>query len=652
MSPGKLSLNKVPSQNQNESYVSEMSKNEHNQESRPQSVSPEGYSNNCTQDEPATYLQPSNIIDDYGFLPAQYFSPAKKTNEHSKRYSSDSNLMNCRSFLDNSKYSLKYDQPVNDERPLNELHYASTSCLSTEKKNSSLSSEECSFEFSRTRSGSFRNRRKFSSLTNIDIKPTANDDKRKRTTKNNLGISKKFGSASEIFQKIFTKKTERTKSKWTVHEPKLNEKTMSFNSNVKLQQWNLTERSTEQHVLEGCRRQTCPPYMSPIRATLSQPVLVGKRNDSGTSFNSLQTKHKDSNTSVGKHNTSSPSLGQQANVQKCYVSGSNLDLFNPVLTCKQNYSNTSLNCLRPAFASEHTHSDPSLNSVKPAFASKRTHSGSSLNSFKGLKCNKSGTSLDSFHSAKSNLTRQTSSSSSMKWNTPEEDKHSLSSTSLCLTDDQSYTIEGLKMCCLLLPSPKRKKLHLLLKLMAKMVNNKQLNLSKQMSTKSLVLQTFWRCILSCEVEVGLDEILAIKVVTYMMEHYDQIMAVSEELKSDVQERMLYLRRSQVKYNETEDVENIPVTFCQQISTDEYREQKLSYSENAISMLLEDIINSKTMAVKDKRKKLKKFKQEYPDIYAKRLPTTSHEAELFPQKPKIKQPMLNMKRSLTKLKSLR
>ncbi|XP_071953815.1 DEP domain-containing protein 1B-like isoform X3 [Antedon mediterranea] len=223
---------------------------------------------------------------------------------------------------------------------------------------------------------------------------------------------------------------------------------------------------------------------------------------------------------------------------------------------------------------------------------------------------------------------------------------------LCLTDDQSYTIEGLKMCCLLLPSPKRKKLHLLLKLMAKMVNNKQLNLSKQMSTKSLVLQTFWRCILSCEVEVGLDEILAIKVVTYMMEHYDQIMAVSEELKSDVQERMLYLRRSQVKYNETEDVENIPVTFCQQISTDEYREQKLSYSENAISMLLEDIINSKTMAVKDKRKKLKKFKQEYPDIYAKRLPTTSHEAELFPQKPKIKQPMLNMKRSLTKLKSLR
>ncbi|XP_071953814.1 DEP domain-containing protein 1B-like isoform X2 [Antedon mediterranea] len=237
-------------------------------------------------------------------------------------------------------------------------------------------------------------------------------------------------------------------------------------------------------------------------------------------------------------------------------------------------------------------------------------------------------------------------------NTKSRNQSLTSGKGLCLTDDQSYTIEGLKMCCLLLPSPKRKKLHLLLKLMAKMVNNKQLNLSKQMSTKSLVLQTFWRCILSCEVEVGLDEILAIKVVTYMMEHYDQIMAVSEELKSDVQERMLYLRRSQVKYNETEDVENIPVTFCQQISTDEYREQKLSYSENAISMLLEDIINSKTMAVKDKRKKLKKFKQEYPDIYAKRLPTTSHEAELFPQKPKIKQPMLNMKRSLTKLKSLR
>ncbi|XP_033097916.1 D-2-hydroxyglutarate dehydrogenase, mitochondrial-like [Anneissia japonica] len=54
------------------------------------------------------------------------------------------------------------------------------------------------------------------------------------------------------------------------------------------------------------------------------------------------------------------------------------------------------------------------------------------------------------------------------------------SAGLCLTDDQSYTVEGLKICCLLLPPPNRKKLYLLLKLMTKMVNNKELNLSQHM----------------------------------------------------------------------------------------------------------------------------------------------------------------------------
>lgn len=46
------------------------------------------------------------------------------------------------------------------------------------------------------------------------------------------------------------------------------------------------------------------------------------------------------------------------------------------------------------------------------------------------------------------------------------------------------------------------------------------------------------------------------------------------------------------------------SFCRQISTQEFEEQKLSVSQTALSDLLESLIKDKTMSVKEKKKKLK------------------------------------------------
>lgn len=81
------------------------------------------------------------------------------------------------------------------------------------------------------------------------------------------------------------------------------------------------------------------------------------------------------------------------------------------------------------------------------------------------------------------------------------------------------------------------------------------------------------------------------------------------------------------------------SFCRQISTEEFEEQKLSVSQAAIADLLESLVKDKNMSVKDKKKKLKQFQRQYTDIYARRFPTTASEAQLFEDKPKIKPPML-------------
>lgn len=46
------------------------------------------------------------------------------------------------------------------------------------------------------------------------------------------------------------------------------------------------------------------------------------------------------------------------------------------------------------------------------------------------------------------------------------------------------------------------------------------------------------------------------------------------------------------------------SFCRQISTQEFEEQKLSVSQAALADLLENLIKDKTMSVKEKKKKLK------------------------------------------------
>lgn len=46
------------------------------------------------------------------------------------------------------------------------------------------------------------------------------------------------------------------------------------------------------------------------------------------------------------------------------------------------------------------------------------------------------------------------------------------------------------------------------------------------------------------------------------------------------------------------------SFCRQISTEEFEEQKLSVSQAAITDLLESLVKDKNMSVKDKKKKLK------------------------------------------------
>ncbi|XP_069498030.1 DEP domain-containing protein 1A isoform X3 [Ambystoma mexicanum] len=210
---------------------------------------------------------------------------------------------------------------------------------------------------------------------------------------------------------------------------------------------------------------------------------------------------------------------------------------------------------------------------------------------------------------------------------------------------EKVAVEALQLCCLLLPPPNRRKLQLLMRMISRISQNVDMpRLHDVIGTRSLMVQTFSRCVLCCAEEVDLDELLATRLVSFLMDHHQEILKVPVYLQVAVQHHIDYLKKVQIKYPGIEVSAMLPAySFCKQISTQEFEEQKRSTSQAAMAELLENIIKDKALSLKDKKKKLKQFQKEYPDIYQSRFPTTESEAKLFADRPTIKQPMLTLKK---------
>ncbi|XP_003411185.1 DEP domain-containing protein 1A isoform X1 [Loxodonta africana] len=239
-------------------------------------------------------------------------------------------------------------------------------------------------------------------------------------------------------------------------------------------------------------------------------------------------------------------------------------------------------------------------------------------------------------------------------------ENSFSPASSMLTGTQSLlqphlekvAIDALQLCCLLLPPPNRRKLQLLMRMISRMSQNVDMpKLHDAMGTRSLMIHTFSRCVLCCAEEVDLDELLAARLVSFLMDHHQEILQVPSYLQTAVEKQLDYLRKGHIKIPGDGLIAPLPTySYCKQISTKEFDEQKISVSQAAIAELLENIIKNKSLPLKEKRKKLKQFQKEYPLIYQTRFPTTESEAALFGDKPTIKQPMLILRKP--KFRSLR
>ncbi|XP_069581288.1 DEP domain-containing protein 1A [Brachyistius frenatus] len=216
---------------------------------------------------------------------------------------------------------------------------------------------------------------------------------------------------------------------------------------------------------------------------------------------------------------------------------------------------------------------------------------------------------------------------------------------------ERVAIEALQLCTLLLPPAFRRKLQLLMRMMSRISQNVDMpRLHPAIGTRTLMVHTFSGCVLGSAEECDLDELLATRLVSFLMDHQQSILSVPEYLHGAISDHILYLRTAQVPVDsvsnaEGEDPVCVPVpvyTFCQQISGAEFEQQKQASSRKAMEELLEILLTDQNMSDKDRRKKLKQFQKQYPDIYGRRFPSSDSKTDS--SKPKIKPALLNIKKT--------
>ncbi|KAF3835453.1 hypothetical protein F7725_028011 [Dissostichus mawsoni] len=201
---------------------------------------------------------------------------------------------------------------------------------------------------------------------------------------------------------------------------------------------------------------------------------------------------------------------------------------------------------------------------------------------------------------------------------------------------ERVAIEALQLCTLLLPPSSRRKLQLLMRMMSRISQNVDMpRLHPAIDTRTLMVHTFSGCVLGSAEECDLDELLATRLVSFLMDHQESILSVPEYLRSPM---------DGVSTVEASDEVCAPMpiyAFCRQISGAEFEQQKLESSQKAMEELLEMLLTNQNMSEKDRCKKLKQ--KQYPDIYSRRC-LSSDKISKNNTKPKIKPPLLTIKKT--------
>ncbi|XP_042863645.1 DEP domain-containing protein 1A-like isoform X3 [Penaeus japonicus] len=205
-------------------------------------------------------------------------------------------------------------------------------------------------------------------------------------------------------------------------------------------------------------------------------------------------------------------------------------------------------------------------------------------------------------------------------------RHYHSSPRLLTREGKEVAVSSIQLLLLLLEPVRRRKLHLLLRMMSKMSSNEKLCLDQEQTTRALVLNTFTRSILLCDQEADYDEVLSLRIISFLMDNHEEVLRPPQDLSVLVHRRLSEMQRSQIVYGSTVGDRGVTLTYCRQITSKEFERQRMTGSQLFLVQLLDQIVENEKLSSKERKKKLKEFKSLYPEVYAARFPYEEQKVE--------------------------
>ncbi|XP_072233364.1 DEP domain-containing protein 4 [Leuresthes tenuis] len=184
---------------------------------------------------------------------------------------------------------------------------------------------------------------------------------------------------------------------------------------------------------------------------------------------------------------------------------------------------------------------------------------------------------------------------------------------LNLLDDRKTqeAIKASQLCLRLLETSTRDELRRLLTFMATAAQSDACRLQKQTDNRSLVCRTFQKALVqSHELTRPQTETL----VLFLLDNHTELFKTPTTLIEAVRRTLRTLQQGK-------DPDSIATfTFCQQVTPQQYEDQREATTLESLKQLLCDISSSKSMPAKEKRKLLKEFEKHHPVVFLQHFPS--------------------------------
>ncbi|KAM6895283.1 DEP domain-containing protein 4 [Xenentodon cancila] len=173
-------------------------------------------------------------------------------------------------------------------------------------------------------------------------------------------------------------------------------------------------------------------------------------------------------------------------------------------------------------------------------------------------------------------------------------------------------IKASQLCLRLLDTSVKDELRRLLAFMATAARPDACRLQKKSDNRSLVCRTFQKALVQNH---ELTRLQSETLVLFLMDNHTELFKTPSTLTEAVRKTLRTLQQGK-------DPDSIATfTFCQQVTSQEYEDQREATTLESLKQLLRDISSNKSLPDKERKKLLKEFEKHHPVVFLQHFSST-------------------------------